>query len=498
VFADVRIASGRNVQRRLYEALREAILAGRLLPGTRLPATRALAEELGVARQTVVLVYERLLSEGYAVGRVGAGTFVSGALLAAPGVQEASGAGSAPPGGEGARMGARLPRSRWSARAAAVASPAAPPRRLAFDFRTGVPDWEAFPHARWRWLLSRRWRSAAAAPDLSGYGDPAGYRPLREALAAYLARSRGLRCDADQVLIVSGSQQGLDLLARVCLDVGDTAAVEDPGYPPARAICTAAGASILPVAVDDEGLVVAALRGQAAMPRLLYVTPSHQYPTGVTLSLRRRLELLEWAAAAGTLVVEDDYDSEFRYSGRPLPALQGLDERGCVAYVGSCSSVLFPPLRIGWIVAPRRLFAPLVAAKWLADRQTATLDQQVLADFIASGDFTRHLRRSRRLYGGRRGALAAAVATHLPPACRLTGDAAGLQTLLVLPDGIAEAAVVAGAAAHEVGLEGTSACFAGSGAPRPGVLLGFAALTESAIDEGIRRLGHVLSEVRAG
>ena len=255
---------------------------------------------------------------------------------------------------------------------------------------------------RWRRLLARRWREAGRSPALGRYGDPAGFRPLREALAGYLARARGVRCSPEQVVVVSGSQQALDLLARVCLDPGDAAALEEPGYPPARAVLLAAGARPVPLPVDAAGLVVGALPPPAGAPRLVYVTPSHQYPTGVTLSLTRRLQLLEWAAASGALVVEDDYDSELRYAGPPLPALQGLDARGRVAYVGSCSSVLFPPLRVGWIVAPPPLVAPLVAAKWLADRQTPTLDQQVLADFINGGHLARHLRRARALYGARR------------------------------------------------------------------------------------------------
>ena len=243
--------------------------------------------------------------------------------------------------------------------------------------------------------------------------------------------------------MVSGSQQALDLLARVGLDPGDAAALEEPGYPPARAVLQAGrgppgapgggrrGAGD-PASRLDSRLPGLPARLAGSNPRLLYVTPSHQYPTGATLSLARRLQLLEWAAGAGTLVVEDDYDSELRYAGPPLPALQGLDRRGCVAYVGSCSSVLFPPLRVGWIVAPPALVAPLVAAKWLADRQTPTLDQQVLTDFITGGHLTRHLRRARALYGARRAALVAAVARHLP-ACRLGGAAAGLQAPLYLP-----------------------------------------------------------------
>ncbi|MGH2351394.1 MAG: PLP-dependent aminotransferase family protein, partial [Chloroflexota bacterium] len=270
-------------------------------------------------------------------------------------------------------------------------------------------------------------------------------------------------------------------------------------------------------------------QGVRSFPKLVYVTPSHQYPTGVTLALARRLELLEWAARARALIVEDDYDSELRYAGRSLPALQGLDERGCVAYVGSCSTVLFPPLRVGWIVAPPALLAPLTAAKWLADRQTSTVEQQVLADFIAGGEFTRHLRRSRALYAARRSALVAAVRRHLgamegvgpPNASVLGGEAAGLQAPLYLPEHLSEAAVVTAAAARGVGVYPIGACYdlplpadptglpsesarrwagdawggAGRRHRRPGLLLGFAALPEKAIDQGVRRLGDALRDV---
>jgi GntR family transcriptional regulator/MocR family aminotransferase len=492
---NVREGPPRQLQRRLYEAIRSAILRGVLAPGTRLPPTRVLAEDYGIARQTAVLVYERLLDEGYVVARVGAGTFVA----------ETFQAPAQTPRPEAPEP--RLPRSRWAQRATAAQWEQWSPERPELDFRPGVPDWAAFPHARWRRLLARRWRAAGAEAGLAQYGDPAGYRPLREALASFLAQSRGLRCRAGQIVIVSGSQQALDLLARIALDPGDRAAVEDPGYPPAHAIFRAAGATLVPVPVDPQGLDVAALR--AAAPRLVYVTPSHQYPTGATLSLGRRLELLEWAAQAGALVVEDDYESELRYGGPPLPALQGLDRQGCVAYVGSCSSVLFPPLRVGWIVAPPALIEALVAAKWLADRQTSTLDQQVLADFIAEGDFARHLRRSRALYGRRRALLEEAVHRFLPPSCRLGGEPAGLQTPLYLPPGTDELAVVRAAAARGVGVYPLGPCFVpaaddergskpgvAADGRQPGLLLGFAAVPDERIAEGIRRLAAAIEEAR--
>jgi GntR family transcriptional regulator / MocR family aminotransferase len=501
-------AGRRGAQARLYGAIRAAILEGRLPAGARLPASRVLAQEAGVARQTVVQVYERLIDEGYAAARVGAGTFVAAGLPAAPPANRSgvSAAGSAEAAGDPAAgpttpppaplPGPGLVGSAWARRALAAPREAWAAERPAYDFRPGVPDWEIFPHVRWRRLLARRWREAGRSPALGRYGDPAGYRPLREALAGYLARSRGLRCAPEQIVVVSGSQQALDLLARVALDPGDAAALEEPGYPPARAVLLAAGARLVPLAVDGAGVVVGALPPPARAPRLVYVTPSHQYPAGVTLSLARRLQLLERAGAGGTLVVEDDYDSELRYAGPPLPALQGLDERGCVAYVGSCSSVLFPPLRVGWIVAPPALVAPLVAAKWLADRQTPTLDQQVLTDFIAGGHLTRHLRRARALYGTRRAALVAAAERHLP-GCRLAGEAAGLQTPLYLPPETDEGAVVREGAARGVGVYPLGPCY-GAGPSPPGLLLGYCALAEPAIEEGVRRLAGAIGEASRG
>jgi GntR family transcriptional regulator/MocR family aminotransferase len=496
----------RGLQTRLYQAIRGAILDGRLPPGTRLPATRALADEVGVARQTVVLTYERLIDEGYLTGRVGAGSFVSAALTAPRPLASPASSGAPASHPATGRSGGLPAWSAWGRRALAVPRETWSADAPTFDFRPGVPDWEAFPHVRWRRLLARRWRAAGASPALGRYGDPAGDRALRQALATYLARSRGVRCAASQIVVVSGSQQALDLLARVCLDPGEGAALEEPGYPPARAIFAAAGARLLPIPVDEAGLVVGTLpepspaagRGAGPVPRVLYVTPSHQYPTGATHSLARRLQLLEWASRTGTLVIEDDYDSELRYAGPPLPALQGLDERGHVVYVGSCSSVLFPPLRLGWIVAPPDLVEPLVAAKWLADRQTPSLDQQVLADFIAQGDFVRHLRRARRLYGARRAALEAAVARHLP-GCTLAGEAAGLQTPLRLPAEVVDAAADAAAAVRGVGVYPMGPCFTTPPArpPRSGLLLGFCALDEQAIDAGMRRLAEAVAVARA-
>lgn len=493
-----------SLQQQLYTRLRDEILAGRLRPGEKVPATRALATQLAVSRTTAVLVYEQLLAEGYIEARQGAGTFVSPHLpddaLRAPSPPRSGGrlrtsplpaSAASPPPTASHRAPRRL--SRWGARLeGAGVAPAERSVSLPFDFRPGRPDWAAFPHQVWSRLAARRWRERSI--DLASYGEPAGYRPLRKAIATHLAQARGVHCQADQVVVVNGSQQGIDLLVRLWLDPGERAILEEPGYPGAALALQAHGVAIHPIRVDEDGLDIDALSAVDApdppgAPRMVYVTPSHQYPTGATLSLPRRLRLLEWAARRGALVVEDDYDSEFRYRGRPLESLQGLDSDGVVAYVGTFSKVLLPPLRVGYVVLPAGLASAFVAAKWLADRQTATPDQQVLSDFIQEGHFERHVRRMRRLYQGRRDALLEALRQHLGSIVTLGGDATGLHLVAWLPDGWDDQALAARAAELGVATPPVSPYYQGVDG-RPGLMLGFAALDEASIAEGIRRLAQ--------
>jgi GntR family transcriptional regulator/MocR family aminotransferase len=490
----VEAAGGRSLQARVFERLQRDILAGRFRPGERLPSSRALARSLRVSRTTVVLAYEQLLAEGYLETRPAAGTYVALSLPSAP-IEPAT--GRAEPT-ERASRPTSPGLSRWGERLLAsgrpgLARPVEPPR---YDFRPGRPDWSAFPRRLWRRLAARRW--AAASDELTSYGQPAGYLPLRQAISEHLARSRGVRCQPDQVVVVNGSQQAFDLLARVWLDPGDAAAVEDPGYPEAATALRAYGVYVLPVPVDANGLVVEQLPLPDApqAPRLVYVTPSHQFPTGAVLGLRRRLALLEWAEARDALVIEDDYDSEFRYEGRPLESLQGLDAAGRVAYVGSFSTALFPPLRVGYAVLPPRLVEPFVAAKWLADRQTATIDQQVLADFIADGHFARHLRRMGRLYRERRATLLAALAAELDGLVRPGGSGAGLHLVAWLRDGLDEAELTRVAAAQGVGVYPLRRCRLGGPGPG-GLLLGYAALDEQQIKRGVAALGRAAASLAA-
>ncbi len=466
-------AGAQPYHRQVFEQVRRAILEGTLASGDRLPSTRACARMLGLARNTVARAYEDLLAAGYLAGRVGSGTYVSAGLAPGP----------------------------VSAQAPAVVKPtaAAIPSSLTtgylpFDFRPGIPDWEAFPRALWLRLVGRAMKLRAA--ELSRYGEPGGHLPLRAAISRYLAVSRGVSAGPEQVVIVSGSQQGLDLIARVTLSPADAVALEDPGYPEARHVLAAAARPYF-VPVDGEGIDVGALERlcrRGAGPRLVSVTPSHQFPTGVTLSLSRRFALLELAARRNALIVEDDYDSEFRLPGRTLESLQGLDRAQRTVYLGTFSTVLFPPLRVGYVVLPPGLVEPVLRAKWLADRQTATLEQLALTDFLEEGHFERHLRRMRRLVDSRRAALRSAVETHASEWLALPEPRAGMHqvagltlSLRGLDAQAVERRVSAAALSRGIGVAPVAPCW--SRPPRhPALLLGYAALPEEKIRRGIKLL----------
>jgi GntR family transcriptional regulator/MocR family aminotransferase len=454
--------------RQLYDGLRGAILAGQLAPGTRLPSTRALAAELDLARNTVVNAFEQLIAEGYLEGKAGAGTRVAATLpddlLRAPAPK--------PPVMSGAKSHRALSQ-RGALLAGQRVAPAPPPRG---PFRTGA-DYGAFPFAIWAQIAARHWRQPAT--DLLAYGDPAGYGPLRAALAAYLGEARGVRCTPEQVIITTGAQQGLDLAARLLLDPGEAVWMEDPAYPSALAALRAAGARIVPVPVGTEGLEVAAGIAAAPAARLVYVSPSHHYPLGVMLSLGRRLALLDWAAREGAWVLEDDYDSEYRYVGRPLAALQGLDRAGRVIYIGTFSKVLFPALRLGYVVAPPDLVPSFAAARAVTDRHSPTVEQAILADFIAEGHFARHIRRMRALYAARQAALIEAARHEIGDHMRIAPAEAGMHVIAWLPDSADDRALDA-LTPH----------------PRRGLLLGYAAHDAEAIRAGMRRLGQVLRAAR--
>jgi GntR family transcriptional regulator/MocR family aminotransferase len=478
-----------------YRGLRRAILAGALRPGARLPATRALAREAGLSRNTLLQAYRQLLDEGYAVARSGSGTRVASALpeelLQAP-ARDAARAAAA------GRRDAAPKLSRQAARMLALSPRAGlawsmPRRHLPYDFRYGEPAFADLPLETWCRLLGRRARRAPAA-RLS-YGEPGGAPELRRALAAYLRRARGVVCTPEQVIVTQGSQQAIDLAARVLVDPGDRVALEEPHYTGFSFAFGAWGAELVPVRVDAQGLRVAELPAGRGV-RGVCVTPSHQFPTGGILPLERRLALLAWAERHGAFVLEDDYDGEYRYAGRPVPSLQGLDRAGRVLYLGTASKLLFPALRLGWLVAPESLARALVLAKAYNDTGSATLEQLVLADFIEGGHLERHVRRARVRNAARREALHAAVERHLAGAAELAGTRAGLHGLLWLPElrAARESELRQRCAARGVGLYPVRPYYTRP-PRRAGFVLGYAALSEAEIDEGIRRLSLALAEL---
>ena len=471
----------------LYGALRAAILAGRLRPGARLPATRDLARHYGLSRGTIVSAFEQLKSEGYVHASVGSGTYVSRVLPdrlleAAPPVRT-----------EAAVARSRRPR-RWSDYGRLVrpfAGLDGPPTRA---FRANRPALDLFPTTLWAQVASRRLRQAST--DLLLGTGPMGYPPLQQAVADYLTVSRGVTCVPEQVAIVSGAQEALDLVARLFLNPGDRVAIENPGYIGATLAFEAFGATLAPVPVDGEGLTLGA---SLAGARLVYVTPAHQFPLGVSMSLSRRLALLEWARKSGAVIFEDDYDSEYRYSGRPLPALQGLDRHGQVLFAGSFSKVLFPSLRLGYLVVPPDVVDRLAATLSLTHRHAQLGDQAVLADFIAGGHFGRHIRRMREVYAERLSVLLESAKERLAGLLEVSGVEAGLQTVGWLHSGMDGDAVAKAAAEREVEVTPLSRYARGRArVARNGVQLGFAAVDTEEIRRGVRDLAAALeAQVRA-
>jgi GntR family transcriptional regulator / MocR family aminotransferase len=484
---DVSLGVGRQEgrpSRWLAEALRSAIMEGRLARGARLPSSRDLARQYGLARGTAVGVFEHLRSEGYVVSKVGAGTFVSNSL---PDQRPLASRNRITHGRRRTPVGLSA-RGRQMGR---TCFPSEPVAQISVPFRAYQPDLDAFPLNLWSRLAARRQRLARR--DLLGVGDPRGYRPLREAVAAYLGSARGVTCDADQTLIVSSVQQALDLSARLLLDPGEPAWIEDPAYPGARLVLEAAGVKLVPVPVDADGIDVAAGRRRCPQARLAYVTPAHQVPLGSRLSLERRFALLEWAYSQGSWIFEDDYDSEFRYDGPPFTALKGLDSEGAVLYSGSFSKMLFPALRLAYLVVPPALVEGFAAARSLVDRFPPILAQAVLFDFISEGHFARHLRAMRELYGSRLAVLRGGI-RKLSGMLELAPESAGLEIVGWLPPEIDDR--VAAAAAARQGVEVRALSQYAVKRPAPSALvLGFAAVPSRKIDTGLGQLAAALRKV---
>ncbi|HVY06249.1 MAG TPA: PLP-dependent aminotransferase family protein [Burkholderiales bacterium] len=468
--------------RRIYHALKADISAGRLAPQSRLPSTRALAADLGVSRNTVTLAYEQLVAEGYVHSRDRSTTRVAGAAS-----HRNAPARAMPPKGEPAL-------SAYARRL--VADPAMPPAGsyaerpgIRHDFRYGRPSMDAFPRQVWRRLLAAH---AGAAPvGAFGYAAPAGHAPLRDALAGYLRRARGMTCEADQIVIVNGTQQALDLASRLLVDAGDRVVIEEPHYHSVRLSFEAVGAKLVPIEVDDRGLDPSRLPRAGA--RVACVTPCHQFPTGVVMPMTRRLELLDWAARTGTWIIEDDYVSEFRYEGHPIEALHALDRAARVIYMGTFSKTLFPALRVAYLVLPHALVGPFTAAKWMADRYTATLGQEALADFITQGHFERYLRRAGARNAAKRRVLIEALRECFGDRVEIAGENAGVHLLVWLKDVEARksATLVERASRAGVGIYPVDLYY--SKPPRrAGFLFGYASLTESGIRAGIRKLAAVV------
>jgi GntR family transcriptional regulator / MocR family aminotransferase len=453
----------------IYRQLRQAIVDGRLRAGDLLPPSRHLALTLGVSRSTVTVAYDRLSGEGFVNSRVGAGTFVSAQGSPLPGRAKMQ-----------RRQSPLHARPIWNS----VALSTAFARPARFDFRTGLPDATLFPHKAWRRLIGRELRGDAAEAGV--YGQPAGIPALRVAIARHIGISRGVQVSADDITITNGAQQALDIVARVLLGPGDLVAVEDPGYMPARFLFESLGARVVGVPVDREGLVVGSLPRRA---RLVYVTPSHQYPLGVPMSLSRRMGLLAWADRYDAAIVEDDYDSEFRFAGHPMEPLQTLDTAGRVLYIGSFSKTMLPTLRIGFLAVPSSVRAATHKAKYVTDWHTALPIQAALARFIDDGGFARHVRRMNNVYRARHALVADALTHDFARHLELLPSTNGLHVAALARTASARRidAVARQAAEAGVGVQ-TLAYLGGNATAQPGLVLGYGAIPTARIKEGLRRL----------
>jgi GntR family transcriptional regulator/MocR family aminotransferase len=479
-----------TLQEQIYRQVRDGILAGSLGPGLKLPSSRDMANELAVSRNTVALAFDWLASEGYVESRVGAGTFVAGYLPEAA----LDARTSLPPSPQQPASSRRTPVT-FTGRMPASVGRDRP--RLGYDFWYGRLDRREFPVGTWRRLILENLSRAGA--NLSDYGHPAGDPELRAAIASHLGATRGMLADPERIVITAGAQDGLSLLCRILVGNGSRVVVEDPCYDSAALLFQSHGATLQPVPIDSDGLITASLPAGGDIA-LAYVTPSHQFPTGVTLPLDRRLALLAWAAAAGAYVVEDDYDSDFRYDSPPLTALSGLDRDHRVIYLGSFSKSIGAGLRLGYLVLPPELVAPAIAAKSLASYGQPWLDQAVVADFLNTGAHRQHLRRMLKTYRVRRDLLVNALAEMFGPDIRLTGADAGMHLMWHLPAHLPGAATVAAAAARfDVGVYPLpvigARSFGRTEDAERGLILGYSSLSPKEITAGVGLLGKAIATV---
>lgn len=455
--------SGRgDLTAQIYRQLLEAVLDGRLRAGERLPPTRELARRLDVSRNTVAAAYDRLVAEGFLTGRTGSGTYV--------GTYERQRSRGAP-------TGSVRPYPFWTS----LVLPAPDRGTPRYDFRVGIPDGSFFPIGTWRRLVAGTLR----AVDVATYEEPGGFPGLREAISRHIGQARSVRAEADDVVVTQGAQQALDLIGRVLVEPGTTVAVEEPGYPPARLLFQSLGARVATVPVDAEGLVVSALpRGT----RLIYATPSHQFPLGMPMSLTRRAALLDWAGRHDAAVIEDDYDSEYRFADRPLAPLQSLDHSGRVIYVGSFSKTLLPALRLGFLVAPATLRPAIHAAKRLTDQHGEITSQKALSRFIEEGLLARHIKKTMRRYQARRDKILTILARDFKPWLDVVPSVAGLHVTARL----SPHATVDRDRLHTLGVAASPLEAFCASEPLRGLVIGYGAVRLERIDEGLRLLRSAL------
>ncbi|WHY21900.1 PLP-dependent aminotransferase family protein [Paenibacillus sp. G2S3] len=477
--------------RQIYEQVRNAIHSGALSGGDPLPPSRTLANQLGVSRSVILQSYELLQAEGYLEMRKGAGTFIAELTLEEKVIKDYES-----PYNFITKGPDFLTLNPPSTCEVDHLNP------VFCDFRHGVPAWDAFPMDLWQKALMNACRRAS--PDTLGYGPAEGSLGLRREIARLLRSTRSMPVVPEQIVITSGATQALDILSRIFLFKGDHVIVEDPSHSVVREIFSFAGAEIIPVKVDQDGICVEEIQTNSdngkegnhkKSPKLVYVTPSHQFPFGTTLSLKRRVQLLDWAKANHAFIIEDDYDSEYRYEGPKLSALAGLDVEGRVIYVGSFSKVLFPSLRIGYVVLPPALIQPFLAVKWITDRMSSALDQEALAEFIQNGHYARHITQMGKLYASRRACLVNSLNTEFGSRVRYYGEEAGLHLLIELESNAEENRIAEVALRYGVRVYPASSYFMGSRPKGPVFLLGYSNLTENQIKMGVNSL--MLAETEA-
>ena len=470
------------IYRRLYEWIRSAILTGKLRPGQKIPSTRYLAAELKVSRITVLYAFQQLSAEGYIEGSAGSGTYVA---KSNPDQVTRLGFDKQP------RL---INRSQCagSRKISQLSAKLSPFPTLPFGieaFRVGLPALDHFPLSTWSRLVARHWRQPKK--EMLMYGDRMGFGPCREAIAEYVTTVRGVRCDASQVMVVNGCQQGLELSVRALLDPDDPVWIEEPGYPGAVQALRGVTSNLIPVPVDEDGLDVKEGIRRCPDARAAFITPSHQFPMGMTMSAGRRMMLVDWAFRNNSWIVEDDYDSEYDFRKRPIAAVQGMDTNARVIYVGTFSKVLFPSLRVGYLVIPSDLASAFCRVRQAADISHSTLEQAVLADFIREGHLARHIRRMRMLYMERNELLVSEIEEQLGATVEIVGAQAGMHLVCLLPEGVEDTIVWQRAAKAGIASWPLSICYQRK-PQRGGLVLGYGGVDQKQIQDGVRKLAAII------